>query len=128
MKPSYLKYLIFYEKNILNLTWLILVKNLNVRRKNSLILKLKLVVRLLRILKPKPMSFIKVVAINQNSLNAKKKNRKKRKKNVVETTLRSEEHTSELQSRFDIVCRLLLVKKLYSIVYANPTTHASFRW
>src|SRR5699024_835807 len=87
MKPSYLKYLIFYEKNILNLTWLILVKNLNVRRKNSLILKLKLVVRLLRILKPKPMSFIKVVAINQNSLNAKKKNRKKRKKNVVETTL-----------------------------------------
>src|SRR5699024_12210363 len=26
-------------------------------------------------------------------------------------TLRSEEHTSELQSRFDIVCRLLLEKK-----------------
>src|SRR5699024_11329468 len=25
--------------------------------------------------------------------------------------LRSEEHTSELQSRFDLVCRLLLVKK-----------------
>src|SRR5699024_11388214 len=25
--------------------------------------------------------------------------------------IRSEEHTSELQSRFDIVCRLLLVKK-----------------
>src|SRR5438067_9790334 len=27
------------------------------------------------------------------------------------TCLRSEEHTSELQSRFDIVCRLLLEKK-----------------
>src|SRR5699024_11620244 len=27
------------------------------------------------------------------------------------TILRSEEHTSELQSRFDIVCRLLLEKK-----------------
>src|SRR5437868_9157438 len=27
---------------------------------------------------------------------------------------RSEEHTSELQSRFDIVCRLLLEKKKYS--------------
>src|SRR5699024_11996595 len=27
------------------------------------------------------------------------------------TTLRSEEHTSELQSRFDLVCRLLLEKK-----------------
>src|SRR5437868_9333211 len=27
------------------------------------------------------------------------------------TELRSEEHTSELQSRFDLVCRLLLEKK-----------------
>src|SRR5699024_12302336 len=27
------------------------------------------------------------------------------------TRLRSEEHTSELQSRFDLVCRLLLAKK-----------------
>src|SRR5579885_2622806 len=27
------------------------------------------------------------------------------------STVRSEEHTSELQSRFDIVCRLLLEKK-----------------
>src|SRR5699024_11867754 len=29
---------------------------------------------------------------------------------------RSEEHTSELQSRFDLVCRLLLEKKIYNIV------------
>src|SRR5207249_8492966 len=29
----------------------------------------------------------------------------------VEGALRSEEHTSELQSRFDLVCRLLLEKK-----------------
>src|SRR5699024_11235216 len=29
----------------------------------------------------------------------------------VSTWLRSEEHTSELQSRFDLVCRLLLEKK-----------------
>src|SRR5699024_12769406 len=28
--------------------------------------------------------------------------------------VRSEEHTSELQSRFELVCRLLLVKKTYS--------------
>src|SRR5699024_11336979 len=28
------------------------------------------------------------------------------------TIVRSEEHTSELQSRFDIVCRLLLEKKI----------------
>src|SRR5699024_11660561 len=30
---------------------------------------------------------------------------------VSEESLRSEEHTSELQSRFDLVCRLLLAKK-----------------
>src|SRR5699024_12113795 len=29
----------------------------------------------------------------------------------VSTSSRSEEHTSELQSRFDLVCRLLLEKK-----------------
>src|SRR5438034_3857408 len=31
--------------------------------------------------------------------------------NVVRTTVRSEEHTSELQSHSDLVCRLLLEKK-----------------
>src|SRR5699024_11614833 len=29
----------------------------------------------------------------------------------IENEIRSEEHTSELQSRFDLVCRLLLEKK-----------------
>src|SRR5699024_12225338 len=33
------------------------------------------------------------------------------KKRVEEQMVRSEEHTSELQSRFDLVCRLLLEKK-----------------
>src|SRR5437868_11995391 len=33
------------------------------------------------------------------------------------TDSRSEEHTSELQSRFDLVCRLLLEKKKHRIVY-----------
>src|SRR5690349_24071029 len=33
-----------------------------------------------------------------------------------EPTVRSEEHTSELQSRRDLVCRLLLEKKNYSIL------------
>src|SRR5437868_12340746 len=32
--------------------------------------------------------------------------------------LRSEEHTSELQSRFDLVCRLLLEKKNISSYYS----------
>src|SRR5207249_10974069 len=31
--------------------------------------------------------------------------------------MRSEEHTSELQSRFDLVCRLLLEKKKKTIVH-----------
>src|SRR5699024_12038578 len=33
-----------------------------------------------------------------------------------ERTVRSEEHTSELQSRFDLVCRLLLEKKNWIII------------
>src|SRR2546421_6127822 len=45
------------------------------------------------------------------------------------TTRRSEEHTSELQSRSDLVCRLLLEKKKNRTVahtypeYQNLTTH-----
>src|SRR3982751_1301698 len=35
---------------------------------------------------------------------------------------RSEEHTSELQSRSDLVCRLLLEKKNNLIVASGPTT------
>src|SRR5699024_11790897 len=34
-----------------------------------------------------------------------------RKNNLTSAYIRSEEHTSELQSRFDLVCRLLLEKK-----------------
>src|SRR5438067_6609930 len=34
-----------------------------------------------------------------------------RSQQEAERTVRSEEHTSELQSRFDLVCRLLLEKK-----------------
>src|SRR5438094_3061430 len=34
-----------------------------------------------------------------------------RKELIVERALRSEEHTSELQSPYDLVCRLLLEKK-----------------
>src|SRR5437868_8570868 len=45
-------------------------------------------------------------------------------------TARSEEHTSELQSRFDIVCRLLLEKKKHSsraavqLTVVLPTAYA----
>src|SRR5699024_11397290 len=34
---------------------------------------------------------------------------------------RSEEHTSELQSRFDLVCRLLLEKKIIHTSYVETT-------
>src|SRR5699024_11767842 len=37
------------------------------------------------------------------------------------SSIRSEEHTSELQSRFDLVCRLLLEKKKHNI---RHTAHA----
>src|SRR5207248_9196594 len=35
----------------------------------------------------------------------------RRRRMVIRTKLRSEEHTSELQSPYDLVCRLLLEKK-----------------
>src|SRR3712207_6868885 len=37
--------------------------------------------------------------------------------------LRSEEHTSELQSRQYLVCRLLLEKKKHTHVLLSPTSH-----
>src|SRR5437868_11427277 len=39
----------------------------------------------------------------------------------IEHTGRSEEHTSELQSRFDLVCRLLLEKKKKIHLYMSST-------
>src|SRR5699024_12867510 len=39
-------------------------------------------------------------------------------------SFRSEEHTSELQSRFDLVCRLLLEKKKIYRRQLNTTGHA----
>src|SRR5207249_11113104 len=38
---------------------------------------------------------------------------------------RSEEHTSELQSRFDLVCRLLLEKKKHAALFPQTTTSPS---
>src|SRR5438309_6078949 len=38
---------------------------------------------------------------------------------------RSEEHTSELQSQFHLVCRLLLEKKKKSNGHLSPDTHTS---
>src|SRR5438067_10614104 len=42
---------------------------------------------------------------------------------LLTASTRSEEHTSELQSRFDLVCRLLLEKKKqkYDKLSSNPT-------
>src|SRR5437868_9978080 len=40
---------------------------------------------------------------------------------TTECSIRSEEHTSELQSRFDIVCRLLLEKKKKSFKNTTQT-------
>src|SRR5699024_11375116 len=44
---------------------------------------------------------------------------------AFEKITRSEEHTSELQSRFDLVCRLLLEKKKTSMYLQNADTHKS---
>src|SRR2546430_9016429 len=39
------------------------------------------------------------------------------------TRIRSEEHTSELQSQSNLVCRLLLEKKLHTILDTKATVH-----
>src|SRR5207249_7430594 len=49
---------------------------------------------------------------------------------VAPQSMRSEEHTSELQSRFDLVCRLLLEKKKQShrlIAGERPACHREVR-
>src|SRR5207249_11325459 len=46
-----------------------------------------------------------------NSLSASRASRPRANSRVASDRFRSEEHTSELQSRFDLVCRLLLEKK-----------------
>src|SRR5437868_7183881 len=55
---------------------------------------------------------------------------------LTSTDLRSEEHTSELQSRFDLVCRLLLAKKSKAnesslsreTLMSRWSSPSSFRW
>src|SRR5699024_11217585 len=44
-----------------------------------------------------------------------------RRGQMVSSVFRSEEHTSELQSRFDLVCRLLLEKKKRAYIYVQLT-------
>src|SRR2546422_7113568 len=45
---------------------------------------------------------------------------------VARRAPRSEEHTSELQSRLHLVCRLLLEKKkLHKCIYGTPATYTS---
>src|SRR2546422_2960060 len=45
---------------------------------------------------------------------------------LLDEAIRSEEHTSELQSRLHLVCRLLLEKKKISV--ARPDRRANRRW
>src|SRR2546426_7524751 len=41
---------------------------------------------------------------------------------VEDVLVRSEEHTSELQSPCNLVCRLLLEKKKYDMLFCQPQT------
>src|SRR5699024_11944117 len=45
-------------------------------------------------------------------------------KSSIRNLFRSEEHTSELQSRFDLVCRLLLEKKKNKQTRITPSSHS----
>src|SRR5437868_11550790 len=58
------------------------------------------------------------------SRHARGTNSSPRLRRICSTRMRSEEHTSELQSRFDLVCRLLLEKKKN---LAQPVDLRAFR-
>src|SRR5699024_11732686 len=49
-------------------------------------------------------------------------------KPLLQTLTRSEEHTSELQSRFDLVCRLLLEKKNKIMILLKYTRYNLFKY
>src|SRR5438270_9901770 len=49
----------------------------------------------------------------------------RRLRDDVEARLRSEEHTSELQSQSNLVCRLLLEKKKHNLSFSSLTIGAS---
>src|SRR5690625_5305869 len=63
-----------------------------------------------KLLKSYPQVMIKNALINSLNTPSKKKIQETFKKSKLKTKLRSEEHTSELQSRGQLVCRLLLEK------------------
>src|SRR5699024_11758469 len=46
---------------------------------------------------------------------------------ALQQHVRSEEHTSELQSRFDLVCRLLLEKKKKTKIEERPNNKSAKR-
>src|SRR5260221_7306445 len=46
----------------------------------------------------------------------------------IRLDIRSEEHTSELQSHSDLVCRLLLEKKNINLVYSTKISNAAERF
>src|SRR2546428_2440309 len=48
-------------------------------------------------------------------------------RHVIEDHARSEEHTSELQSRSDLVCRLLLAKKKIELMMTNDNVFLHVR-
>src|SRR5699024_11893150 len=59
--------------------------------------------------------------IRQEVLKIEPKSVEDKTKHPKDVDARSEEHTSELQSRFDLVCRLLLEKKKKTITRNNKT-------
>src|SRR2546427_7319729 len=54
---------------------------------------------------------------------ARRLTRLKTKRAIIDRALRSEEHTSELQSQSNLVCRLLLEKKKKNITVIIYDTH-----
>src|SRR5437868_9811479 len=78
-----------------------------------------------RVFESRPAASIAHAADNQEpraaSSTEKRSRRQPRAPGCPQRGRRSEEHTSELQSRFDLVCRLLLEKKKIALTSYAPT-------
>src|SRR2546430_8707576 len=72
---------------------------------------------------PSDDNLLHVIAATEKELEAKVAQAKVDAQRIVEEAQRSEEHTSELQSQSNLVCRLLLEKKKHNMtvsIYSHP--------
>src|SRR3989475_8147677 len=78
--------------------------------------------------KPNPLAFARTVVTTKTAAQRSSRVPDASAPATTRPATRSEEHTSELQSQSNLVCRLLLEKKKYNVLFTvslAPTVHNS---